>query len=125
MTSPSATVMIDLTLSVAVLVVLAFLWVRIRHTQQAAVSAASDLKRSEERFRRLAESSPLGIFELDAQGKRVYANPRLLDITGDTELPSPIGNTPDAPQSGRWRIKRSDGELRWVRFDAAPLVSED
>ena len=67
MTSPSATVIIDLTLSVAVLVVLTVLWLRIRRSQQAAVAVEGDLRRSEERFRRLAESSPLGIFELDAE----------------------------------------------------------
>ena len=147
MTSPSATLMIDLALTVAAVAALLVLITRLRH-QQAAVSAAGDnLKRSEERFRRLAESSPLGIFELDANGTRVYANPKLLAMNaidgepGTTKLSFPW-NIPAEdvahrleewraaslalkPYSGRWRIQRPDGAIRWVRFEAAPLVEND
>src|SRR5206468_9545171 len=41
-----------------------------------------DLRGSEERFRSLSASSPIGIFETDAAGKCVYGNPRWQEIFG-------------------------------------------
>ncbi|NLC56481.1 MAG: PAS domain S-box protein [Armatimonadetes bacterium] len=40
------------------------------------------LRASEERFRTLSLSAPIGIFELDAQGRCTYVNPRWSEITG-------------------------------------------
>lgn len=40
------------------------------------------LRASEERFERLAEGSPVGIFSTDAQGVCVYVNPRWCEIAG-------------------------------------------
>jgi two-component system sensor histidine kinase/response regulator len=42
----------------------------------------ADLARSEERFRKLSESSPIGIFQTDASGKCLYTNPRWQSLTG-------------------------------------------
>ncbi|BAZ39175.1 PAS/PAC sensor hybrid histidine kinase [Calothrix sp. NIES-4101] len=43
--------------------------------QQLAI-LNSELKQSEERFRSLSTSSPVGIFEIDSQGNCTYTNPR-------------------------------------------------
>jgi PAS domain S-box-containing protein len=51
-------------------------------TQVAARTA--DLAKSEGRFRKLSESSPIGIFQTDAAGKCLYTNPRWQSLTGLT-----------------------------------------
>src|SRR5256714_1856943 len=146
MSAPSTTVAVDLALSAVTVIALAVLAIRLRHGQRAVSVASAELRRSEERFRRLAEASPLGIFELDEDGQRVYANPRLLEITGSEDLPWSTEDGQDLPwrvppeaadarvaewraaamshqsQSGRWRVRGDDGGQRWVRFDAAPLI---
>jgi diguanylate cyclase (GGDEF)-like protein/PAS domain S-box-containing protein len=125
MTPPNGTAIVELAIAAAVVLALAVLTSRLRRGQQAVVAASTELQRSEQRFRRLAESSPLGIFELDGHGRRVYANPRLEEIIGGFDIPAPTDPGPDtSAQSGRWRIRRADGELRWVRFDAVPLAPD-
>ncbi|HEV8700594.1 MAG TPA: response regulator [Candidatus Polarisedimenticolia bacterium] len=42
----------------------------------------ADLRKSEDRFRKLSESSPIGIFQTDAAGRCVYTNPRWQHLTG-------------------------------------------
>jgi PAS domain S-box-containing protein len=46
------------------------------------VAAEQALRRSEERFRMLAEVSPVGIFRADAAGQCTYANARWCEIAG-------------------------------------------
>jgi two-component system, sensor histidine kinase and response regulator len=43
-----------------------------------------DLRESEERFRTLSVSSPVGIFETDDRGRAIYTNPRWQEISGLT-----------------------------------------
>src|SRR4051812_7310673 len=151
MSASSLSLLVALVVSCGLVAALLVLIGRLRHGQQEIGRAGDDLRRSEERFRRLAESSPLGIFELDADGRRVYANPRLLEIVrGDVvvddesdacaEMTPPWNATPEdaddrvaawhaasaamRPHSGRWRIQRADGVTRWIRFDASPLVTD-
>ena len=60
--------------------------------QQVIYSTASDitehkqaelaLRASEQRFRLLAEVSPVGIYRNDSEGRCIYANPKTLEITG-------------------------------------------
>ena len=99
---------------------------------------------SESRLRQLAETVPAGIFHMGVGFERLYANPRLIEITGDTD-PEPGGkprtwlvHDEDMPvvksawTSGAaakrdvhvsFRIKRmTDGELRWVTVDARPVL---
>ena len=40
------------------------------------------LRQSEQRFRSLSNSAPIGIYESDAQGRYLYTNPRWQEITG-------------------------------------------
>ena len=44
--------------------------------------AEEALRQSEEKFRSLSASAPIGIFLTDAQGKCIYANEHLLEISG-------------------------------------------
>lgn len=52
--------------------------------QQAAQLAAmnAELRRSEEQFRSLSASSPVGIFVIDREGRCTYTNPRFQTICG-------------------------------------------
>lgn len=72
-------------------------WVRVREARTPdgwTVSLRTDITtekenarlqaESERRFRILAESSPIGIFQTDLHGKLVYANPKLADLCGMT-----------------------------------------
>ncbi len=105
------------------------------------------LAESESRLRRLAETVPAGIFHMGVDFQRIYANPRLIEITGDTSSePSSEPRTwlvhdedmlivKAAWRAGAaakrdvhvsFRIKRlTDGELRWVTVDARPVCDSD
>ncbi len=109
--------------------------------------AAEDaLRESEEKFRVLSASAPIGIFSTDAEGKFIYANEHLLGTFGlrPEELlgRSWIKNIhPDDRQatveqslkagrekrtfSWEYRILRAGGEVRWVRTVASPILSRD
>ena len=102
--------------------------------------ATGDLQRSEQRFRSLATSSPLGVFGLDAEGRCEYANERLCELTGRTltelqglglskayhdddreALRKAVTGHSDRSSALRLRILLPDGSLRWVKTHAAPL----
>ncbi|TML08410.1 MAG: PAS domain S-box protein [Actinobacteria bacterium] len=99
------------------------------------------LATSEERFRSLSAAAPNGIYALDLSGRLLYANDRLVELTGlsQDEL---AGNGwlnmihPDerervVRESGpaaserrlqtEFRAVRPDGEVRWMRTRASPL----
>jgi diguanylate cyclase (GGDEF)-like protein/PAS domain S-box-containing protein len=99
------------------------------------------LATSEERFRSLSSAAPNGIYALDLDGRLLYANERLVELTG-LSLDELEGNGwldmihPDerdrvVRESGpasldrrlatEFRIVRPDGELRWMRTRASPL----
>ena len=109
--------------------------------------AAEDaLRESEEKFRVLSASAPIGIFSTDAEGKFVYANQHLLGTFGlrPEEL---LGRSwmknvhPDDRQatveeslkarreermfSWEYRILTAGGEVRWVHTVASPVLSRD
>ena len=98
---------------------------------------------SEERFRSLAESSPLGIFQLDLEQRCNYVNDRWCEITGQ-QADQALGDgwrtcirrggnrlgEPDAdvdryhdPGPGI-RLIREDGEARWCAMHFAPLTDD-
>ena len=105
-----------------------------------------ELRASEERFRSLSASSPIGIFQLNIEGQCVYTNARLQAITGLTFEES-LGNGlakvihPDdrkkvlaagaaaiASQSEfscEFRLQRPQGESRWVHGRFTATLSED
>lgn len=102
------------------------------------IEADRSLHASEERFRSLAESSPLGIFQLDHDQRCVYVNDRWCEITGRTTAESlgdqwrqPLGIDPTERISAGSEsttfdqgipIDRPDGEARWGSLHIAPLT---
>ena len=105
-------------------------------------AAEQALRESEERFRSLSTSSPVGIFESDVDGRLTYVNPCLVELHGGSaaallgrgwvELIHPedrdalVAGWSAALAEGReyahdYRVVRPDGGTRWVRGRAAPL----
>jgi diguanylate cyclase (GGDEF)-like protein/PAS domain S-box-containing protein len=122
-------------LGVSALVVVAFL----QRSKLRAEKLVGLLHGSEQRFRTLAASSPVGIFQLDSEGRCVYANARfrtILGVSGALEPgwreavhPDDRANA-DAAWKGaahgktvpplRFRIGEGNG-LRWAEARAATL----
>jgi PAS domain S-box-containing protein len=107
--------------------------------------AIKELAASETRFRSLSASSPLGIFESDAEGRISYANPRILqtfglaeaDVLGDGWLVRVHPDDKAAVMAGwmqalatrqefaaEYRLRMTDGVTRWVRCHAAPMLDD-
>ncbi len=107
------------------------------------------LRESEQLFRSLAQSSPIGIFQENAAGEVIYVNERFLEITGldavdalghparrlvhpddrdrigldrPDDVDTPARETPDAVE---FRIVRSEGDVRWVAVRTHPMTDED
>jgi diguanylate cyclase (GGDEF)-like protein/PAS domain S-box-containing protein len=99
------------------------------------------LATSEERFRSLSAAAPNGIYALDLKGRLLYANDRLVELTGLSQeqlagtgwlnMVHPDERERVIRESGpsalerrlttEFRIVRPDGELRWMRTRASPL----
>lgn len=114
-------------------------------TCRARNAAEAALRESEERFRCLSVSSPVGIFLADTNGECVYVNPRCRHILGAT-MGRLIGRSwlnpihPDDRESvwqefsevagseqeyvREFRLLREDGTVVWVRFRSAPMRSD-
>ena len=102
------------------------------------------LRESEERFRYLSESSPIGVFETDKSGSVQYLNNKWLAITG-MSMQNALGfgwgdalHPEDRPRilaewakcledkigwDGEFRFVRPSGEVRWVRTRTSPVIS--
>jgi PAS domain S-box-containing protein len=112
--------------------------------EQAVAARTQQLRRSEERFKKLCNFSPLGIFETDPAGKCSYSNPRWNEISGrSSEENSGMGWSqaihPEereqtltawktAADGGReWakelRLLTPAGEVRWGRMITCPMFS--
>src|SRR3954454_16005320 len=141
--SSSSWIVAGLALAIALVLVL-MLAVNLRGRRRLAV-AAEKLAASEARLRELAETVPAGIFQTDAQGRRVFVNPRLADISGDAD-PEAIKDRPwliheddesrvmtewadaaveSSSMTTKFRIRRHDGEVRWVSVEARPLLDDN
>jgi nitrogen fixation negative regulator NifL len=105
------------------------------------------LRESEELFRSLSASSPLGIFLTDTRGLFTYVNPRCRQILGCSLIESQNNGWTkfihpddheaawqhwlDYVQSGtgeysyEYRIQKPDGTTRFAHVRAAPLRSDD
>ncbi|HAX76547.1 MAG TPA: hybrid sensor histidine kinase/response regulator, partial [Cyanobacteria bacterium UBA11372] len=115
--------------------------------RQAAQLAAmnAELRQSEERFRLVSVCSPLGIFLTDIEGRCTYSNPSCEAICGfkieeqdgegwakfiySEESDRVLNAWKSCTRQGKeysdeFRIKRSDGTLRWVRVRTSPMLSE-
>jgi len=99
------------------------------------------LATSEERFRSLSASAPNGIYAIDSAGRLLYANDRLVELTGldhdrlagtgwldmihPDERARVVSESGPAARERRlateFRMVRPDGEVRWVRTRASPL----
>ncbi len=118
---------------------------RVRERTEELTGAHQELRLREERFRKLSQSAPIGIFETDAAGQALFCNPHWLEITG-LSLSAAVGNgwqnavhPEDAARvvatwaacarEGRefddeFRFRRPTGEDRWVRARSVVLRSE-
>jgi|GEM_PF-4964167 len=110
------------------------------------LSAAHDnLKESEQRFRQLSESAPIGILEFDIQGHCLYVNAEWTKITNlpteqsaQNKIWSDLIHSDDRVSFGEWkkivdekglfnmliRLVMGDGSIRWVQSNIIAIHSE-
>ena len=107
--------------------------------------AETSLRESEELFRSLSVSSPLGIFLTDVQGRLTYANPRCRELYGFTLMESQDDGwtkfihvddrewvtrkwqafiSDGVDYSAEYRVCHRDGKVRYVHVRAARMQSE-
>ncbi|EEF57869.1 PAS domain-containing sensor histidine kinase [Pedosphaera parvula] len=107
-------------------------------------AAMDALEESEERFRVLAESSPMAIFHMDAEGRAVYVNPVWENLTGLKPMESfghgwtraiyppdleevMIGWKEALKKREKWchehRLLGRDGRIHWVRVLSSCILS--
>jgi len=112
--------------------------------EQAVVARTQQLRRSEERFKKLCNFSPFGIFETDPSGRCSYTNPRWNEISGRSreeniglgwsqaihpaEREATFAAWKTAAESGsEWsseiRLLTPSGEVRWGQMVTAPIFS--
>jgi diguanylate cyclase (GGDEF)-like protein/PAS domain S-box-containing protein len=111
-----------------------------KEAERAQQALAASLEASEARFRVLADTAPIGIFELSPGGGLTYANSKIGKITGrdawslggrgwidavhpeDREILTSLFENfrPKAAVTTALRIQHPSGELRHVRLQAAP-----
>src|SRR4051795_4083962 len=127
---------------VAVAILVTLLIVNRRDRRMLALRT-SQLAESEARWRRLAETVPAGIFHVAPDGRRIYVNPKLTQITGDpTSGPGDarawLVHEPDMPllreawtrgAGGKSEItvtcrtrRKNAGGIRWVHIEATPRL---
>jgi PAS domain S-box-containing protein len=106
----------------------------------------NSLKRSEQRYQTLAEVSPVGIFNTNAEGSCIYVNERYSEIAGfpqekffgsgwsDTVHPDDRDQVirewancaaVGMPYAGEYRIANAEGKVVWVYAQAVKTESAD
>jgi len=115
---------------------------RLRVSLEETERSENALRKSEEQFRILSSSSPIGIFLVDALGKTLYSNPRWESLTGLAPL-NTLGDGWQAaiyPEdrehviaewnktvaankefSSEFRVINPQGEVRWVAVQTAGI----
>jgi PAS domain S-box-containing protein len=107
--------------------------------------AEQALAQSERRYRRFAHACPLGIWEVDLEGRTVFMNPRMQEMLG-LEDPMALGRTQesfffddvaqqmaslnadlirDKHVSLDLRLKRADGSRLWTEAHFSPVRSSN
>ena len=116
----------------------------LQRTRELEISQA-ELRESEALFRSLSESSPVGIFKIDTEGKCTYTNPRCQVIGGFTSAEA-LGNgwmgfvhredlklilsmwsesrSQDGEFSCEFRHIQRDGTIRFCRVKIAPIFAD-
>ncbi|MEW6209560.1 MAG: response regulator [Acidobacteriota bacterium] len=114
--------------------------------ESAIIERIAELRASEARFRSLSTSSPVGIFQTDAEGQCIYTNARWQEIAG-LSLDESLGDGwsqpihPDdkqfvfeewsrcagegRPFSQEFRFLTPQGDVRWVHTRSNALHSDD
>ena len=115
-------------------------------TEMSRTRAEVALRESEERFRTMADSSPLMVWVVDAQGRFEFVNRAVLECFGTTldalrrdgwaphlhpedaegyaaEVAAALAERRSFSVMGR--VRRCDGEWRWIQSVAAPRLSGD
>jgi diguanylate cyclase (GGDEF)-like protein/PAS domain S-box-containing protein len=131
--------------AVVAVVILVLLLVLNGRARLALARTSAQLAESEARWRRLAETVPAGLFHVAPDGRRLYVNPKLTEITGDPstgpgDARAWLVHDPDLPMlqehwaaaaaaktdvSVTFRIRRMDDHtLRHVHVEARPLLDD-
>jgi len=115
-------------------------------TEMSRTRAEVALRESEERFRTMADSSPLMVWVVDAQGRFEFVNRTVLECFGTTldalrrdgwtphlhpddaegyaaEVTAALAERRSFSVMGR--VRRCDGEWRWIQSVGAPRLSSD
>ncbi|MBD2611592.1 MAG: response regulator [Nostoc sp. GBBB01] len=116
--------------------------VKLQAAQLVAVNA--ELRQSEERFRSLSTCSPVGIFEIDTEGRCRFTNPRYQTICGVKAAQSVEKSWLESvhPEdreravttwsayinegrdySEEFRFQTAHGNVRWVQVRSSPMLS--
>jgi PAS domain S-box-containing protein len=114
-------------------------------TAQTVRDRTVELRASEEVFRSLSAASPIGIFRTDATGALLYCNTRWTETVGrshadvlhadwasdvDPEDAGVLAQVREAMAQGtdettaELRVRRPDGERRWVHVSSKPVLSD-
>ncbi|MFN8549703.1 MAG: diguanylate cyclase [Candidatus Eisenbacteria bacterium] len=109
-------------------------------------AARASLRQSEERFRRLSEHAPIGIFHVDLAGRGLYANHRWIDLLGVSPTESrevawfETVHVDDQPRvREEWtaavlrhsefhtscRLRERHGTNLWIEARAVPTIDEN
>ena len=121
-------------------------WVGVHTDITEQREAENTIRESEERFRLMADASPVMIWTLDPDGNSTYYNKKATDFTGHSEAQLRDGTTwqtaihPDdiqfsaaivgnavktqQPYQMECRMRRADGEWRWLLSHGVPRIDE-
>jgi diguanylate cyclase (GGDEF)-like protein/PAS domain S-box-containing protein len=115
------------------------------HDVQWRHDAIEALRTSEQRFRSLTESSPMGIYQRDEAGLCIYVNERWCEITGLSAADAagfgwrqiihpedlwmfepvvPLSQVRPGRTPVEFRVRRPDGSVRWVSLRTSMLEDE-
>jgi PAS domain S-box-containing protein len=122
-------------------------WVGVHTDITSQREAEKTIRESEKRFRLMADSSPVMIWTLDAEGNSTYYNKKALEFTGHTADDLQSGKSwqmaihPDdiedagktvaaavsevRPYEMECRMRRADGEWRWLLSHGTPRLGEN